>query len=146
MLDRVDRQVDIELRPIEVAGLRALESQDRLHRRPLEPGKFVEGKKELATVEQEQKPCAEMLVTSASEVAGPCISNPLLAFIDGLLDPAEVLRAEPVVPRQLDLSRGSGRGVGVLHGGRERLGALLRRRRVHPHDLPAVAVEVEEAA
>ena len=41
---------------------------------------------------------------------------------------------------------GSGRGVGVLHGGRERLGALLRRRRVHPHDLPAVAVEVEEAA
>jgi hypothetical protein len=41
---------------------------------------------------------------------------------------------------------GSGRGVCVLHGGRERLGALLRRRRVHPHDLPAVAVEVEEAA
>ena len=41
---------------------------------------------------------------------------------------------------------GSGRSVGVLHGGRERLGALLRRRRVHPHDLPAVAVEVEEAA
>lgn len=41
---------------------------------------------------------------------------------------------------------GSGRAVGVLHGGRERLGALLRRRRVHPHDLPAVAVEVEEAA
>jgi hypothetical protein len=41
---------------------------------------------------------------------------------------------------------GSGLGVGVLHGRRERLGALLRRRRVHPHDLPAVAVEVEEAA
>src|SRR4029077_6147739 len=44
------------------------------------------------------------------------------------------------------LSGGSGRGVSVLHGGRERLGALLRRRRVHPHDLPAVAVEVEETA
>jgi hypothetical protein len=28
----------------------------------------------------------------------------------------------------------------------ERLGALLGRRGVHPHDLPAVAVEVEEAA
>jgi hypothetical protein len=41
---------------------------------------------------------------------------------------------------------GSGWGFGVLHGGRERLGALLRRRRVHPHDLPAVAVEVKEAA
>ena len=41
---------------------------------------------------------------------------------------------------------GSGRGVGVLHGGRELLGALLRRRRIHPHDLPAMAVEVEEAA
>ena len=41
---------------------------------------------------------------------------------------------------------GSGPGVGVRHGGRERFGALLRRRRVHPHDLPAVAVEVEEAA
>src|SRR3954469_19241010 len=40
----------------------------------------------------------------------------------------------------------SGRGVGVLHGGRERLGAPLHRRWVHPHDLPAVAVEVEEAA
>jgi hypothetical protein len=40
----------------------------------------------------------------------------------------------------------SGRGVGVLHGGRELPGALLRRRRIHPHDLPAVAVEVEEAA
>src|SRR3954470_19284716 len=43
-------------------------------------------------------------------------------------------------------SGGSGRGVGVRDGGRERLGALLRRRRVHPHDLPAVAVEVVEAA
>jgi hypothetical protein len=41
---------------------------------------------------------------------------------------------------------GSGRGVGVLHGGRELPGALLRRRRIHPHDLPAMAVEVEEAA
>ena len=41
---------------------------------------------------------------------------------------------------------GSGRGLGVLHGSRERLGTLLRRRRIHPHDLPAVAVEVEEAA
>ena len=41
---------------------------------------------------------------------------------------------------------GSGRGVGVLHGGRGLFGALLRRRRIHPHDLPAVAVEVEEAA
>src|SRR3954451_10766062 len=30
---------------------------------------------------------------------------------------------------------GSGRGVDVLRGGRERLRALLRRRRVHPHDL-----------
>src|SRR3954453_19812361 len=40
----------------------------------------------------------------------------------------------------------SGRGVVVLRGGREPLGALLRRRGVHPHDLPAVAVEVEEAA
>ena len=28
----------------------------------------------------------------------------------------------------------------------DHLGTLLRRRRVHPHDLPAVAVEVEEAA
>src|SRR6185312_11246560 len=36
--------------------------------------------------------------------------------------------------------------AGVLHGGRGRVGALLRRHRVHPHDLPAVAVEVEEAA
>ena len=44
------------------------------------------------------------------------------------------------------LRGGSGRGVGVLRGGRERLGAVLRRRRVHPRDLPAVAVEVEEAA
>jgi hypothetical protein len=40
---------------------------------------------------------------------------------------------------------GSGRGLSVLHGGRERRGALLRRRRIHPHDLPAMAVEVEEA-
>jgi transposase len=55
--------------------------------------------------------------------------------------------AEPIPWRcSRRLSGGSGRGVGVLHGGRERLGALLRRRRVHPHDLPAVAVEVEEAA
>jgi zinc-binding alcohol dehydrogenase family protein len=55
--------------------------------------------------------------------------------------------AEPIPWRcSRRLSGGSGRGVGVLHGGRERLGALLRRRRIHPHDLPAVAVEVEEAA
>jgi hypothetical protein len=36
----------------------------------------------------------------------------------------------------------SGRAVGVLQRGPERLGALLHRRRIHPHDLPAVAVEV----
>ena len=41
---------------------------------------------------------------------------------------------------------GSGPGVGVRHGRRERRGAPLRRRRIHPHDLPAVAVEVKEAA
>ena len=29
---------------------------------------------------------------------------------------------------------------------RERLRALLRRSRVHPHEVPAVAMEVEEAA
>src|SRR3954452_3092164 len=35
-------------------------------------------------------------------------------------------------------------GCGVLRG--ECLGSLLRCDRVHPHDLPAVAVQVEEAA
>lgn len=56
---------------------------------------------------------------------------------------AELLSRWKVI---LERGDGSGRGVGVLHGGRELLGALLRRRRIHPHDLPAVAVEVEEAA
>jgi len=44
-----------------------------------------------------------MFVTSASEVAAPRISNLLLASFDEFLDPAEVLRTEPVVSRQLDL-------------------------------------------
>jgi hypothetical protein len=51
---------------------------------------------------------------------------------------------EGAVTRQTGqrLSGGSARGVGVLRGGGERLWDLLRRR-VHPHDLSAVAVEVD---
>src|SRR3712207_9046760 len=56
--------------------------------------------------------------------------------------------ASPTPGRSAEASPGggSGLGLGVLDGGRELLGTLLHRRRVHPHDLPAVAVEVEEAA
>ena len=64
------------------------------------------------------------------------------------LGPVRVLSPACSRPTQHTGERGdgSGRGVGVLHGGRELPGALLRRRRIHPHDLPAMAVEVEEAA
>ncbi len=75
-------------------------------------------------------------------------------------NPGAILRAAPQVPVQVDhghpdrdlepvssfLDGASGRGLGVLHGGCERLGAVLHRGRIHPHDLPAVSVEVEEAA
>lgn len=61
-------------------------------------------------------------------------------------DAEEVARALQRAGARAEHSGGSGRAVDVLRGGRERLGALLRRRRVHPHDLPAVAVEVKEAA
>src|SRR3954468_11133674 len=65
--------------------------------------------------------------------------------VSGTANPPEWLRCAS--GRADGSSAGSsGRGVGVLHRGGEGLGALLRRGRVHPHDLPAVAVEVEEAA
>src|SRR3954453_8805483 len=61
------------------------------------------------------------------------------------LEPAP--RAWKALVRPLHHARGGRSVYGlILHGRPERLGALLRRRRVHPHDLPAVAVEVEEAA
>ncbi|MEA2281484.1 MAG: hypothetical protein QOK21_2091 [Solirubrobacteraceae bacterium] len=46
----------------------------------------------------------------------------------------------------IDKSVALAAGVSAGIGFDERLGALLGRRGVHPHDLPAVAVEVEEAA
>ena len=80
-----------------------------------------------------------------AHVAGIPVEEALLAapaLLAGMTVIAGYVRATAARPRR----GGSGRRVGVLRGGRERLGALLRRRRVHPHDLPAVAVEVEEAA
>jgi hypothetical protein len=44
-----------------------------------------------------------MFVTSASEVAGPGISNLLFAFLDQLLYPPQVLIAQPMISSKLDL-------------------------------------------
>ncbi len=71
------------------------------------------------------------------QYCAPCSARP----------PGRLLKAYGVLRSSYaGAPRGSGRGVGVLRGGRELLGALLRRCRIHPHDLPAVTVEVEEAA
>jgi hypothetical protein len=43
-----------------------------------------------------------MFVTSASEVAGPGISNLLFAFLDHLLRPAQILIAESMASGELD--------------------------------------------
>src|SRR5207244_12145635 len=53
VLDRVDGQVEIELRPVEVTRPRALEPKDRLDRGSLEPGKFLERQEELSAVQQQ---------------------------------------------------------------------------------------------
>jgi len=86
-------------------------------------------------------------MTAKSIPEGHRSLTPNLTVDNGLEALTFNANAEPIPWRcSRRLSGGSGRGVGVLHGGRERLGALLRRRGVHPHDLPAVAVEIEEAA
>jgi hypothetical protein len=48
----------------------------------LEPGELFERKQELTTVDQHPKPCFEMFVTSAAEVALPRISDLLLVIDD----------------------------------------------------------------
>ena len=51
MLNRVKREVDIEERPVQVPERRALEVQDRLDRRLLEPRELVERQEQLTTVQ-----------------------------------------------------------------------------------------------
>jgi hypothetical protein len=50
VLDRLNRQIDIERGPVKVTGRRALESDDRLDRCPFEPWEVLEGKEEFPSV------------------------------------------------------------------------------------------------
>jgi hypothetical protein len=52
MLDRFDRKVDVELRPVEVAGSWLLQLDDRFDRCPLEPWELLKRQKQLAIVQQ----------------------------------------------------------------------------------------------
>ena len=81
MLDRVERQVDIEVGPTEVCGRGALEPQDRPHRSLLEPGDSENGRNSSRSSSSNQKPWFEIFVTSASELAGPGIPD-LLRVLD----------------------------------------------------------------
>ena len=68
----------------------------------LNHGKSSNGRKSSRPSTKSQKPCCEMFVTSASEVAGPGISDLLFAFLDQLLRPPQALIAQPVGSSELD--------------------------------------------
>jgi hypothetical protein len=53
MLDRVDREVNIEVGPVQVMGLWPLEVEDRFYRRFREPREFRERHEELAIVNEQ---------------------------------------------------------------------------------------------
>src|ERR1700730_988981 len=69
----------------------------------LNHGNSSNGKNSSRPSSSSQKPCWEMFVTSTSEVAAPRISNLLQLIHDQLLDATQVLRAQLVVARELDL-------------------------------------------
>jgi hypothetical protein len=56
MLDRLDGQVDIEIRPVEVSRTRPLEPKYGLDRSALEPREVFEGKEQLVIVQQQPEP------------------------------------------------------------------------------------------
>jgi hypothetical protein len=74
-------------------------AEEMYARNPQESWHFS-GAKSSRPSSRSQKPCLEMFVTSASEVAAPGISDLLLAFFDQSLGSAEVLSVELLVPRQ----------------------------------------------
>jgi hypothetical protein len=80
MLDRVDRDVDVELGPEQMARGRSLDPQNRLHGRLPEPRELVEGRNSSRPSSSSQKPCCEMFVISSSEMAAPGIPNLLLVI------------------------------------------------------------------
>jgi hypothetical protein len=73
MLDRVDRQVDVEVWLVEVPGLWLLDPE--------------KGRNSSLPSRSSQKPCWEIFVISTSEVAAPGISHLLFVVSDQLLSP-----------------------------------------------------------
>ena len=53
MLDRIDREIHVELRPVQVVRLRALHVEDRSHWRIREPGELLEREKQLSIPQEE---------------------------------------------------------------------------------------------
>src|SRR5437870_3695130 len=68
----------------------------------LNQGKSSNARKSSRPSTSNQKPCREMLVTSASEVTVPGICDLLLVLLDQLAGTPEILRGEAVASRQFD--------------------------------------------
>jgi len=56
MFNRVDGQIDIEIRPVEVSRARSLQPKYGLDRSALEPREVFEGQKQLVIVQQQPEP------------------------------------------------------------------------------------------
>ena len=55
MRDRLDVKIDVELRPVEMVRLRALDVKDRTHRCVSKPREVLKGEEVLCLVEKEPK-------------------------------------------------------------------------------------------
>ena len=53
MIDRIHCEVDVQIGPVEMVGLRLLDVEDGLDRGGLEPRKLLERQKQLAVIDQQ---------------------------------------------------------------------------------------------
>jgi hypothetical protein len=58
MLDRLDRQINVEFRPVEVLGLRPRDPQQLTDGSVEEPRELLEGDEQLSLIQQEPEPVA----------------------------------------------------------------------------------------
>src|SRR5688500_15259701 len=82
MVERFDREVDVESRPIEVMGRRQLDVRKLSDGGVLEPRNSLKDTNRSRSSIRTQKPCDETLVTSTAEVLRPRREDLVVVLLD----------------------------------------------------------------
>jgi hypothetical protein len=71
MLDRFDRQIDVEVRPMEMVGSRPFDVSNPGNGLVFEPGEFTERKEEPSVVHADPEPCLGDVYNFSLQSAAP---------------------------------------------------------------------------